>query len=101
MGYRSTGRGPSCTGDGRDAVPEVEVFDVTFQSNGMPISTVTVARSDLEELKNDYDGAWRTLARAEIKDAAAQSREGELSEAYPTFTYGLGPCLTSAPLGQI
>ena len=72
---------------------EVEVFDITFQANGMAISTVTVARADLEDLKNDYDGAWRTLARAKIKDAEANSREGELPEAFPTFTYGLGPYL--------
>lgn len=72
---------------------EVEVFDITFQANGMPISTVSVARSDLEELKNDYDGAWRTLARSEISDATVEDRAGELPEAFPTFSYGLGPYL--------
>ncbi len=69
----------------------VEMFDITFQVNGLAISTVSVARADMEELQTDYDGAWRTLARSQINDAAQNGRAGELPDAFPEFTFGLGP----------
>lgn len=72
---------------------DVEVFDITFQTNGVAISTITVARSDIEELQTDYDGAWTTLARSRITDALPDGRAGELPDAFPKFTFGLGPYL--------
>lgn len=72
---------------------DVEVFDITFQTNGVAISTITVARSDIEELQTDYDGAWTTLARSRITDAVPDGRAGELPDAFPKFTFGLGPYL--------
>lgn len=70
---------------------DIEVFDITFQASGMAISTVSVNRSDMEQLHTDYDGAWRTLARSRITDAGPNDRTGELPEAFPEFTYGFGP----------
>ena len=41
----------------------VEVFEITFQtSSGVAISSVTLTRSDLEDLAMDYDGAWKSQA---------------------------------------
>nr|WP_277618923.1 YjbH domain-containing protein [Sulfitobacter noctilucae] len=71
--------------------PHVEELTVVFQERGVPISRVVTKRSDLEDLQYDYDGAWRTYSRARIEDAADQGRNGELSDLYPIFDYGLKP----------
>ncbi len=71
--------------------PHVETFVVVFQDSGVPITSVTTNRTDFEELQFDYDGAWRTLARAQIADYSDQSRDGELADAYPSFDWRLRP----------
>ena len=71
--------------------PNIEEFAVVFQSNGVPISRVVTKRSDLEDLQYDYDGSWRTYARANIEDAADEGRGGALPDAFPVFDYGLSP----------
>lgn len=71
--------------------PEVETFVITVQARGVPISSVTLNRSDLEALQYDYDGAWKTRARAQIDDGGPVDRDGELPEAFAQFNYGLGP----------
>lgn len=71
--------------------PEVEEFRVVFQKDGVPNSRVVTQRSDLEEFQYDYDGAWRTFARADIQDAAGLGRRGELEGAFPRFDYSLSP----------
>ncbi len=43
--------------------------DITLVRQGVPITSVQVARNDLTELENDVDGAWKSLARADINDA--------------------------------
>lgn len=73
--------------------PRYEQFTVVFQNNGFPISSVTTQRSDLEELQFDYDGSWRTYARAELGDVADIGRDGELPDAFPVFQYSVGPYL--------
>ncbi len=71
--------------------PEVEKFTIVFQENGVPITKITTNRSDLYELENDYDGPWRTFARADIEDASGVGREGEFGNAFPQFEWGLTP----------
>ena len=71
----------------------IDVFTITFQTNLVPISSVTFARSDLEELNTDFDGAWLSLTRASIDDAPNANREDELPGVSPSFEYGLGPYL--------
>jgi hypothetical protein len=73
--------------------PEVEELVVVFQDKGVPISRIVTKRSDLEDLQYDYDGAWLTYARAEIEDAADETRSGEISGTFPKFDYGLTPYL--------
>ena len=65
--------------------PEIEEFTVVFQERGVPISAVTTARSDLEDLQYDYDATWRSLARAEIKDASSAVQD------QPKLDYSFGP----------
>ena len=71
--------------------PEVEEFRVVFQKDGVANSRVVTQRSDLENFQYDYDGAWRTFARADIQDAAGLGRRGELDDAFPAFEYALTP----------
>jgi hypothetical protein len=76
--------------------PQIEQLTVVFQNNGMPISRIVTQRSDLEELQFDYDGSWRTLARADIEDAHDESRLGELEDAFPVYESSLGPYLATS-----
>ena len=70
--------------------PAVEEFHVTFVQNGLPITTIITQRSDFEELETDYDGAWRTLARARITDGASDFND-TIEGAYPRFDWRIGP----------
>lgn len=76
--------------------PQVENLTVVFQNNGVPISRVVTQRSDLEELQFDYDGSWRTLARADIEDAHDQDRMGEIEDAFPVFDSSFGPYIATS-----
>lgn len=65
--------------------PEVEIFEIVFQQSGLPLSSVTTRRSDLEQLQYNYDSAWRTQSRAQIEGA------GVAGEAPSRFEYSLTP----------
>lgn len=65
--------------------PNIESFTIVFQENGLPLSSVTTARRDLEELQYDYDASWRTLSRARIDGA------GVSGEAPARLEYSLTP----------
>jgi hypothetical protein len=67
--------------------PQVEVFEIIFQESGLPLSSVTTRRSDLEQLQYDYDSAWRTQSRAEIAGAGGEG------DAPSRFEYSLTPYL--------
>jgi len=72
----------------------ISTFIIIPQNFGVPNSAITLARADLKELQTDFDGAWKSLARARIEDAPTNlGREDELDDLYPKFTYGLGPYL--------
>lgn len=73
--------------------PEIETLEVIFLHKGVPITSVKTQRSDLYELENDYDGAWRSQSRAQIQDANVRSDEF-LADAYPRFDWGLNPFLS-------
>jgi len=72
----------------------IDTFVVIPQVRGVTNSAITLQRSDLEELHTDFDGAWRTLARSRIDDAALTDRDGEVGGLYPKFLYGLTPYVT-------
>ncbi|SEW44069.1 Exopolysaccharide biosynthesis protein YbjH [Cognatiyoonia koreensis] len=71
--------------------PSYENFAVVFQQNGVPVTRVRTARSDIEDLQYHYDGAWRTFARAAIDDPIGIGRSGELDAAFPVFSYSISP----------
>ena len=74
--------------------PEVEELRVVFQQDGVPVSRIVTSRSDLERFEYDYDGAWRTYARARIEDAHDEPVTGRIAETYPSFDYSLTPYLS-------
>ena len=76
----------------------VERFEITLVTGtGLPVTTVTVNRSDLEDLEHAPDGAWKSFARARIEDAAATPVAGIVPEtAFPKVDWSFGPYLTAA-----
>ncbi|WP_150296638.1 YjbH domain-containing protein [Salipiger aestuarii] len=75
--------------------PSIERYEITLVGhNGLPVSTVVINRSDLEELEHAPDGAWQSFARARIEDArdlppAAVAR-------FPQFDWRAGPYLEAS-----
>lgn len=73
----------------------VETLNVTLVEKGMPTSTLTFARSDLERLENEP--ATAALAAAEFSDPL---RFSDLPPAfpgtYPRFTWSLGPYIRTS-----
>lgn len=70
--------------------PSVENFSVTLIENGIPVTEVTLARSDIEDLEFDLDGAWLSSTRSTIEDA----RETPIGAGlFPRFDWGLRPSL--------
>ena len=76
----------------------VERFEITLlTNNGLPVSTVLLNRSDLEELEHAPDGAWQSFARARIQDADAAGQGSMMlaESAFPKFDWSLGPYLSA------
>ncbi|MFV1507073.1 YjbH domain-containing protein [Phaeobacter sp. JH20_09] len=71
--------------------PHLQQFEVTLAENGLPTTRVTTQRNDLYELEDDLDGAWRSLARADIEDAPEPIPNSAGIDAFPRFTYRFGP----------
>jgi hypothetical protein len=75
----------------RTMPPEVDVFAVTMVENGIPVGEVTLARSDVEALEFDIDGAWLSYARAGIADA---TEAPVMPGLFPRSDWGLRPSLS-------
>ncbi len=73
--------------------PQTQHFDIALMSNGVPLSAVRVNRSDLYELENDPDNAWRSFARSQVSDTIPLVQGGVLTDAFPHFSYRFGPYL--------
>lgn len=71
--------------------PSVSEFVVILQKQGVPITSVTIRRSDLYEFENHVDGAWRSYSRARVDDGLPGLRGGTLDGVYPRFGYRFGP----------
>lgn len=74
----------------------VEIFDIVLVKQGLPITRITLRRSDLEALQYAPDAAWRSFTRAVRSDPGGALEPGEtlLPGLYPRFSWGLGPYLT-------
>ena len=68
---------------------EIETFDITLVSQGLPISKTTLRRSDLEELEHAWDGSWQSFVRADIQDAPTRIEPD--ANVYPKWDWSLLP----------
>ncbi|MEO0522638.1 MAG: YjbH domain-containing protein [Pseudomonadota bacterium] len=75
----------------------VDTFRVTLEAEGLPLSTVSIRRQDLESLEFVPDGSTALLARTDIDDAAPDLQPGGSADAldtYPRFNWSLGPFIS-------
>ena len=70
----------------------VEVFRIEPVVEGIPVSTTTIRRSDMEALENAPDAAWLSYTRAQI-GAAPQRNIAPEPGLYPRLSWGLAPYL--------
>lgn len=71
----------------------VETFHILPVVNGVPVSRITIRRSDLERLEFAPDNAAALRQRVQITDAAGAERANAVRglNAEPRFTWGLSP----------
>ena len=75
----------------------VEAITIVPTENGIPLSAVTLQRSDLEEMEFAPDGAWQSYARAQITDAAGSLDEAIYQgELYPRFQWSVAPYVNAS-----
>lgn len=76
--------------------PSVETIVITNVERGMPVSSITFRRSDLEALENGNSN--EILRRAVITDARANPAEGlrETEGLFPRFQWALTPYLDAS-----
>lgn len=75
----------------RAVPPSVETFVITSLSEGMPTSSVTIARGDVERLENE--GSVQMLQRATFSDPLDGPNSGLVPTpgVYPRFVWSLSP----------
>ena len=75
--------------------PSVEVFDIVLVTNDLPVSRVTLLRSDLEALEFQPDASALLLSRTVISDSdpKPQGRTALVDGFYPNFRWSIGPYL--------
>lgn len=71
--------------------PSIDTFRITLSRDGLPITSVEIDRSDLYDLENDLDGAWRTLVRSQIRDDIEGLSGSYVEDAFPYSTYRFAP----------
>lgn len=73
----------------------VETFDIVLVNNGLALSNLTLARTDLEQLEFQPAASDRLLANSTLTDAAPRpsGTATVLETSYPRFSYSLGPYL--------
>ncbi|PJE36149.1 YjbH domain-containing protein [Pseudooceanicola lipolyticus] len=71
---------------------QIETFVIVPINRGVPVSAVTIRRSDLEELAFDLDGSWKSYSRAAVMEGSSYRLRPEnyVPEAYPEFEAGVG-----------
>ncbi len=76
----------------RTAPGDVELFDIRLAAEGMPVTSVVLRRSDLEEL--EFHAVAPDLLRANTRIVATRDRLPRAAGRYPALSYGLEPYLT-------
>ncbi len=76
----------------RELPASVGRFDIVMVVGGLPVTEVSIARADMEALEHDFDGSWKSFARARITSPTGATRP--LPDRYPRFDWGLKPYLS-------
>ncbi|EAR49962.1 hypothetical protein OG2516_11941 [Oceanicola granulosus HTCC2516] len=72
--------------------PSIENFTLEPVRNGIPLSSVTVRRSDLERYENEVGGSDAIFANTVFRDAAGTNAGlVEVPDPRPRFEWGIGP----------
>lgn len=71
--------------------PAIETFTFEPMRRGIPVSSVTLQRADLEELENTSDAAWHMLARSEIGEAGDDAGFVIAPSTAASFEWGIVP----------
>lgn len=69
--------------------PELETFEITLATDGMPVSRATLRRADLSELEHAWDGSWQSFVRTDFADAP--DRLPPAPGTYPRHAWSLLP----------
>jgi len=73
------------------APPHVETFILEPTQRGIPLSAVTVQRSDMEELENAPNAAALAYDRTTFGDAASAAPAYAFDDPTPAFLWGISP----------
>jgi hypothetical protein len=80
----------------RSLPASVETFNVTIVEQGIPTSTVTLKRSDLEDLEHDLRAPQELLARSTIQGADPKIADGFANpDLHPKFIWSIAPYLAA------
>lgn len=74
----------------------VETFDIVLLTRGVPASTTTFRRSDLEALADAPDRAEQLRALAGFRAAGLTDPASLMPDLYPRFSWALGPYLATS-----
>lgn len=78
----------------------IETFILEPERRGIPVSAITVSRSDLEQLENRPGGTDAMFARADFSDASGSDRLIEVARDESRFAWGLGPYFRINPFSN-
>jgi hypothetical protein len=76
----------------RLAPSDIEVFDIRFAAEGMPVTAVRLRRSDVEDL--EFNPVAPDLLRVSTQIVDAPDSLPAVAGRYPALTYGFGPYLS-------
>jgi hypothetical protein len=76
----------------RLAPPDVEVFDIRLAAEGMPVTSVRVQRSDVEDL--EFHPVAPDLLRVSTQIGDVRDSLPAVDGRYPALTYGVSPYLS-------
>ncbi|MAU53490.1 MAG: hypothetical protein CMN17_14235 [Roseovarius sp.] len=69
-------------------------FDIVLVTNGMPVTSVAIARGDMESLEHELDGAWKSFARAQLSSPTEPVTPRD--DRYPHLDWSLKPYLSTS-----
>lgn len=78
----------------------VQTFTLEPEARGIPLSAVTIARSDLEDLENRPGAAAALFQRTSFDDAATSGDITPAQSDASRFSWGLGPYFSINPFGS-